>query len=52
MGVAEHLLDEADIGAVFQHQGGHGVAEQVAAAVLVHVGQVQADQLARRMPVE
>jgi hypothetical protein len=25
----EHLLDEPDVGAVFQHQRGHGVAEQV-----------------------
>ena len=26
-GVAQHLLNEADIGAPFEHQGGHGVAE-------------------------
>ncbi len=28
-GVAQHLLDEADIGSAFEHQGGHGVAEEV-----------------------
>lgn len=27
VGVAEHRLDEADIGAAFQHQRRHGVAE-------------------------
>ena len=32
--MAEHLLDEADIGTVIQHQTGRSVAEQVTAAVL------------------
>ena len=34
LGVPEHLLDHADVGAVLQHQRGHRVAEQVAAAHL------------------
>ena len=31
-GVTEQLLDEADVGAVFKHVGGAGVAHQVAGA--------------------
>jgi len=38
VGMAGHLLDQADVGAVFQHQGGHGVKERVAVAVLVDAG--------------
>ena len=34
-GVAEHLGDVADVGAAFEHQGSHGVAQQVAAPSLV-----------------
>ena len=34
----EHLLDEADVGSMFKHERGHGVAEQVAAAALADVG--------------
>ncbi len=30
-----NLLDVADVGAAFEHQGGHGVAQQVAGALLV-----------------
>ena len=29
-GVAEHLLDEADVGAVFEHVRGAGVPEEMA----------------------
>ena len=29
-GVAQHLLNEAEVGSVFQHEGGAGVAEEVA----------------------
>ena len=34
-GVAQHLLDEADVGASFKHQCGHGVAEDVTGALPV-----------------
>jgi len=27
--MAEHLLDVADVGSVFEHEGGHGVPEDV-----------------------
>lgn len=40
LGVAEHGLNHANVGSVFQHQGGHGVAEQVTAAVFADVGAV------------
>ena len=33
VGVGEHLLDKADVGSVFQHEGGATVPEQVAAAM-------------------
>ena len=33
VGVAEHLLDVSDVGAAFQHQCGHRVAEQVTGAL-------------------
>ena len=36
--VAEHFLDVPDVGAVFQHQGGHGVPKQVAGALLAGLG--------------
>lgn len=39
-GVSQHLLDEADVDAVFQHQRGTGVAEQVATAALAQVGRL------------
>ena len=29
LGVSQHSLDEADLGAILEHQGGHGVAEEV-----------------------
>ncbi len=37
-GVAELLLDEAGIGSVFQHEGGAGVAQEMAAALLAEIG--------------
>ena len=37
VGVTEHSPDEADIGAAFEHQGGHGVAEQMARAALAQI---------------
>ena len=36
--MSEHLLDEADVGAAFEHQRGHGVAEQVTGAVFADTG--------------
>lgn len=36
--VAQHFLDMADIRAIIQHVGGHGVAEQVAATGLADPG--------------
>ncbi len=30
VGVAEHFLDETDVGAILQHAGGHAVTEHVA----------------------
>jgi hypothetical protein len=35
-GVAEHLGDVADVGSSFEHEGGDGVAHEMAAAALVH----------------
>jgi len=32
--VAEHGLDEADVGPVFEHERGHGVPEDVAGSLL------------------
>ena len=46
-GVSEELLDEADVGSAFQHQGGAGVTEQVATAALADVGGV--DQLPHKL---
>ena len=45
--VAEELLDEPDIRPAFEHQGGAGVAQQVARAALADVGgiDVVADEL-------
>ena len=40
LGMAEHGLDEPDVGAVLQHQRRHRVAEQVARAALAGVGRV------------
>ena len=40
-GVAEHLLDEADVGAVFQHVRGAGVPEEVAGTGLLHAGGIE-----------
>ena len=40
-GVAEHLGDVADVGSAFEHQSRDGVAEQVAAALLVDAGRVE-----------
>ena len=37
IGVAEHRLNEADIGAAFEHQRRHGVPEHVARAALADV---------------
>jgi hypothetical protein len=34
-GVAEHLGHVADVRSALEHQGGHGVSQQVAAAALV-----------------
>ena len=36
--MAEHGMDEADVGTTFQHERGHGVPEQVARAPLVELG--------------
>ena len=46
-GMAEQLLDKADVGATFQHEGGAGVAEQVAGAAFADLGGVDviADEL-------
>lgn len=38
IGVPEHSLNEADVRAAFQHQRGHGVAEQMARALLADIG--------------
>ncbi len=47
--MAEHGLDEPDVGAVLQHVGGAGVAEQVTGAGLGDAGRVQVafDQIAK-----
>ena len=37
-GVAEHLLDEADVRAAFQHQRRHGVTEQMTRSRLADLG--------------
>ena len=39
-GVPEHLLDEADVRAVLQHERRAGVAEQMASAALAQVGRL------------
>lgn len=39
-GVTEHGLDEADVGASFEHERSHGVAEEVTGALPVDVGVV------------
>ena len=36
--MAKHGLNEANVCAVFEHQRGHGVAKQVARALLADVG--------------
>ena len=36
-GVSELLLDETDIGAIFEHEGGAGVSEEVAAALFIDI---------------
>jgi len=33
VGVAEHLLDEAEIGATLEHESGHSVPERMAGAL-------------------
>jgi len=38
VGVSEQLLDEADVRAVLVHEGGAGVAEEVAGAVFADLG--------------
>ena len=38
IGVAEHRLDVARVGAAFEHQRRHGVAEQVTRAMLADIG--------------
>ena len=38
--VAEHPLNEADVRAVFQHQGGHAVAEDMTASGQPDIGLV------------
>ena len=40
VGVAEHLLDEADVGATFEHVRRAGMTQQVRAAELVHAGEL------------
>lgn len=47
LGMAEHGLDVADVGAAFEHQRRAGVAEQVAGALLAGVGRIDmaADEL-------
>ena len=47
-GMAKELLDKADICAIFQHQGGGGVAEEMTGTTLADVGCVHifADKLA------
>jgi hypothetical protein len=54
VGVAEHLLHVADVGAAFEHQGRHRVAEQVTGAGLAdaRVAQVGADQAAQVLGVQ
>ena len=37
-GMAKHRLDVTDVCAIFQHQGGHGVAEQVTGAGFADIG--------------
>ena len=39
--VSQHLLDEADVGAAFEHVRRAGVAQQVRGAGLVHAGEAQ-----------
>ena len=41
VGVAEHLLDEADVGAAFQHQRRHRVAEQMARSGLADLARAR-----------
>ncbi|VVP61606.1 hypothetical protein PS880_06311 [Pseudomonas fluorescens] len=50
----QHGLDKTDIRAVFQHQGGHGVAEQMAAAAFANLGGIDmlTDHLAHVIGVE
>jgi len=55
LGVAEHGLDVADVGAAFEHQGGHGVAEDMARTGLgdpraLHVTPCHLAQVHRRQP--
>lgn len=38
VGVTEHGLNEADVGATFEHQRGHGVTEEMARAALAEIG--------------
>jgi hypothetical protein len=50
--VTEHLLDEADVGAPFQHQRRHGVAEEVARPTLaklrrLHIAPHQGTEVVR-----
>jgi hypothetical protein len=40
LGVAKHLLDVPDVSAVFEHQRGHGVTEQVAGTGLAQRGAI------------
>jgi len=39
-GVAEHLLDVANVGSVFEHERGHGVAEDMGRSFFMNVGPV------------
>ena len=40
VGVAQHLLDVADVRSILQHQRGHGVAKEMAGSLLGDVGGV------------
>ena len=51
VGVAQHGLDEADVGPVLQHQGRHRVAEQVAGAGLADASTVDVVAHQLREPV-
>jgi hypothetical protein len=47
-GVSEQLLDEADVGPVFEHVGGAGVAQQMAGTGAADAGRL--DDAATQLP--